>query len=296
MARFNCFNSMRKNADSRGSIAWGKNAGALMFAAILIVCSIAVGCSSDQPKPTSSNNQIPVAQTPNPIVASNTPAPVVEEVKPAPKKIVHKRPPTLTYADKTTGVSFEYPRRYMLKTGEDADKLVTSIPLPMDFTQPGGTTLASLELPGSVYNGNDLAAAFFNVSANQSLTEEQCGSFAVPGSSDPADPSIQAASEPSKLILGDMEMLGTETVSGEGTRQSDAKYFHVYENGACFEFTLNVTTVAPDSELALKHVDREKAFQQMERILASVKIAPVEAPAVTAAAPATPAAQETPAQ
>jgi hypothetical protein len=299
MARFNTFQSVRKMQGFCNSIAWGKHAGALAFAAILIVCSVAVGCSSESPKAVNSNNQIPVSPNSNPIVATtNSPAPVAEAPKPVPKKIVHKRPATLSYEDKNSGISFVYPRRYMLKTGDDAGKLVSSIPLPMDFTQAGGVTVAAVELPGTVYNGNDLAAAFFNVNLNKSLSEEQCGSFAIPqpSSTDSERPAIQAASEPSKLTLGDMEMFGTEAVSGDGPRQSDVKYFHIFENGACYEFALNVTTLAPESELALKHVDREKAFQQMEKILATVKINPIALQEVTEAAPSTPAVQETPAQ
>ena len=37
---------------------WGNNASTLFFAAVLIVCSVTVGCSSDKPKPVTSNNQI----------------------------------------------------------------------------------------------------------------------------------------------------------------------------------------------------------------------------------------------
>ena len=42
--------------------------------------------------------------------------------KPVHKKTVRKAAPTVTYDDKTSGVSFQYPRRYSLKTGEAADK------------------------------------------------------------------------------------------------------------------------------------------------------------------------------
>ncbi len=87
MTRINCFSSaskiaenkiaVRKISESRKSITWGKNTGALMFAALLIVCSLTVGCNSDKPKPVSSNNQIPVTQNPTPdtMISSNTPAP-----------------------------------------------------------------------------------------------------------------------------------------------------------------------------------------------------------------------------
>ena len=87
-------------------------------------------------------------------------------------------------------------------------------------------------------------------------------------------------------MLGDLELRATEAVSGEGTRQSDSKYFHVFQNGACYEFALNVTTVASTRWLT-KHVDRDKVFDRLEKILATVKINPVT-PEVTAETPATP--------
>jgi hypothetical protein len=56
MNRIN-INELRNTAENR-SVAWGKpvvkNTGALLFAAVLIVCSVTVGCSSDKPKPVSS--------------------------------------------------------------------------------------------------------------------------------------------------------------------------------------------------------------------------------------------------
>ena len=97
----------------------------------------------------------------------------------------------------------------------------------------------------------------------------------------------------SKLLIGDMELRATEAVSGQGTRQSDSKFFHMYQNGACYEFALNVTTDASEEGL-VKHVDRDKVFNRLEQILATVKINPV-APEVTAEAP-TPSAPSTPAQ
>ncbi|HUO26595.1 MAG TPA: hypothetical protein VMU61_13090 [Candidatus Aquilonibacter sp.] len=331
MARFH-FNAVRKIASTHDSVAWGKintytknlrgSGEALLFAAVLIVCSLAVGCSSDKPKPANTTSPAQVAENTMPAATPSVPASLVqaETPKPVHKRIVHRRPPTLSYADKSSGVSFEYPRRYDLMTGDDAGKLVSSIPLPMNFVQPGGVALAAVELPGRVYNANDLAAAFFNVSVNKNLTAEQCGEFLPPGqpepassqanpaspeanpsaqpvnsatasdSSTPAEPPAQTVAQTSKLILGDLELAGTEAVTGEGTRQSDAKYFHVFQNGACYEFAVNVTTSAPDSQLVMKHVDREKAFQQLEKILATVKIGPVATPEVAATAPTTPVA------
>jgi hypothetical protein len=331
-------NAIRNTASS---ITWGKNiagdVSAYIFAAVLIICSVTVGCSSDKPKPVTSNNQIPVTQTPNP---APMPAPVTQaESKPAAKKPVqHKKPATVNYADKSYGVTFEYPRRYAIETGDAATQLVASNPLPMNFVQPGGIALAAVELPETNYVNTDFSSAFFNVSVHKTLSADQCTEFAVPqpksmakseettpspstdmskqeatkqdsttkpdsssASSQPAPSTESAPSKPwddsnlsSKLLVGDMELRATEAVTGEGTRQSDSKYFHIYQNGACYEFALNVTTDASEEGL-VKHVDRDKVFNRLEQILSTVKINPVVAPEVAAEAQ-TPTPAETPAQ
>ena len=324
--------NVASNTENR-FLTWGKNASALAFAALLIIVSVTVGCSSDKPKPVKSDNQIPVTQ-PQPQMQP-MPAPVMQaENKPAPKKpVVHKKPATVNYTDKTYGVTFAYPRRYAIETGDAASELIQTNPIPMNFVQPGGVALAAVELPETGFINTDFSSAFFNVSVHKSLTADQCGEFVVPQSkpvatSDTAATPTEVAkidvakqdsapltksdtqpiattdqpksstsvSEPSsnsKLMLGDIELRATEAVTGEGTRQSDSKYFHVYQNGACYEFALNVTTDA-SAEGLVKHVDRDKVFNRLEQILSTVKINPIT-PDVTAEAPA-PAAQQTPAQ
>jgi len=94
-------------SNTESFLTWGKNASALFFAAVLIICSVTVGCSSDKPKPVSSNNQIPVTQPQ--AQAQPMPVPMLQaENKPTPKKpVAHKKPATVNYTDKTYGVTFE---------------------------------------------------------------------------------------------------------------------------------------------------------------------------------------------
>ena len=308
-----------RNAESR-SLAWERKASVLVFAAVLIICSVTVGCSSEQPKPASSNNQIPATatQSQQPMTAPISQA----ESKPAAKKpVVHKKPASANYTDKTYGVTFEYPRRYAIETGDAAAELLMSNPVAMNFVQPGGVALAAVELPETGFVNTDFSSAFFNVSVHKNLSADQCNEFAVRKAkpetkSENATPSNEAGKQEStaksdaqsattetkpstetasnsKLMVGDMELRATEAVSGEGTRQSDSKYFHVYQNGACYEFALNVTTDASAGGL-VKHVDRDKVFTRLEQILATVKINPVT-PEVTAEGPST-AVPQTPAQ
>jgi hypothetical protein len=307
------------------SLAWDTKASALVFAAVLIIVSVTVGCSSEKPKPESSNSQIPVTQPQPPTQPMPTPVTQAEN-KPAPKKpVVHKKPATVNYIDKTYGVTFEYPRRYAIETGDAASELIQTNPVPMNFVASGGVALAAVELPETGFLNTDFSSAFFNVSVHKNLTADQCTEFAVPqpkeavksettapsaevgkdAKQDPApktdaQPALKTETKPSseptsnsKLMVGDMELRATEAVTGEGTRQSDSKYFHVYQNGACYEFALNVSTDA-SSEGLVKHVDRDKVFNRLEQILSTVKINPIT-PEVTAEAPS-PAATQTPAQ
>ncbi len=338
-------NVVRSNAENR-FLTWGRNSSTLVFAAVLIICSVTVGCSSDKPKPVTADNQISMTQPQ--LQPQAMPAPIVQtESKPAPKKpVVHRKPATVNYSDKSYGVTFEYPRRYAIETGNAASEVVQTNAIPMNFVQPGGVALAAVELPETGFQNTDFSSAFFNVSVNKALTADQCTEFAVPqpkvivqsesapasvvsnavtpnevakqdsasksdaqltpsqtatnsdqtssGQPNTVKPSTDSASN-SKLMLGDLELRATEAVSGEGTRQSDSKYFHVFQNGACYEFALNVTTDASGDGL-VKHVDRDKVFNRLQQILATVKINPIAAPEVTAEVPAPAAPSETPAQ
>ena len=306
MNRINLFRKASRTTPlTLNSVAWGKKnfdtTSTLIFAALLIACSVAVGCSSDKPKTVSSTNESPIAQSTPPITTNQTltPATPVQQAatKPVHKRVVHKVPATITYADKISGVSFQYPRKYSLKTGDAATELVSTSPIPTDFVQPGAVTIAAVALPESDYPDSNLAAAFFNVSVNKSLTADQCSEFSVP-QPDPVStnaPTVEAAAQVAtppiskatigKLMIGDMELQSTETdadaTTTTGPRKQASKYYHVFQNGACYEFALNVATTTPKSdpnqESSAKPINRDEVFQRLEKVLATVKIDPVQA-------------------
>ncbi len=122
----NPFRSLGHQA-ARSSATWGKKTSALIFAAVLIVCSVTVGCSSDTTNrnPSARTTRFP-CRSPR---ARSSPCPRLScrpTTKPAPKKVVHKKPATVNYADKTYGVTFEYPRRYAIETGNAATELLAA--------------------------------------------------------------------------------------------------------------------------------------------------------------------------
>jgi hypothetical protein len=239
------------------------------------------GCSREDAKP--------VASSPNTVTFNPAPAPVPPSVpttqtvaKPV-KKVVKKPPTTVTYNDPNYGVSFRYPRKYTLMGSDNNDQtrdLMEQEQVAMNFVQSGGLAVAKVEVPKGTFLGSDLSYAAFNLNVNKTLTEDECYQFALPG----ADGADSPAASPSKVKLGVMEFQEVENLSGPVTRQSDAKYYHVYDNDACYEFALGLET-EDGTEEELTPVNREEVFQKLEKILASVKIKPQATAAQTAAAP-----------
>ena len=126
------------------------------------------GCSKGTTKVTSQNPVTPIS-TPS----VTAPAPVVStagistDIKPVRKHVVQKKAPTATFSDPINGVSFRYPKTYVVKTGtEPSLDLAGMGPLQMNFVQPGGSNVAAVELPKNMYPGTDFNSAFFSVSVN----------------------------------------------------------------------------------------------------------------------------------
>ena len=229
---------------------------------------------SNQPAVSASIPNVP-AQTSAPAPAA-TPAPGE-----TPKKVVHKRAAIVTYKDSDHGLSFRYPWQYGLKTGERAYLDWGSLgPVPMNFVQDGGVTLAAVELPTGYFPDTNLKSAFFNVSVNNKLNAEECGQFAMPTHLDNDDDSQPAT--PTKVKVGDTDFDTLEVYGEADDNQADAKYFHTFQNGACYEFALGVGTESIGDDDSVKQVNPDRVFHRLEKILATVHINSEPAPEVQA--------------
>jgi hypothetical protein len=242
-----------------------------------VVLFMAVSCSKKSDTNTKISAPIaPAVQNPAPTTASA----VVPEV---PKKAVKKhRPTTATYVNGSYGVSLTYPRRYSLQS---ADKL-KGMPVESAFAKSGAAEIASLDMPDGLYPETDFSSALLNISVNQGMTADECGKFATlsndavntkPGEAvQSAKPATEAA-KPETIKLGSNEFSEVEQMNGSGERQSDTKYYHLFKNGGCYEFALDVeTSRKPDDDLA--QVDRGKVFHQLEKILSTARIKDLELP------------------
>lgn len=286
-------------------------AGALIFTGLVGGLLLETsGCSRTQSKSDIQAPQVQVASQSIPAPAVAQPSTVASTQAPAVKKVVKPRKPTtVLYSDSVSGVSFQYPKKYALKTLNDAKpepakqdatkqgstKQDAALPpFDMNFVQAGGVELASVSLPKSFYPGTDLASASFKVSINKSLTAEQCGQFTLLQLASTDDLAVQ----PTRMKLAGMDLVEMEAISGSDAQQSDAKYYHRFENGTCYEFALGLEMQSGTADDEVVPVDRDSVFRRLERILATVKITPVPASATDEAAatvrPAPPVANAAP--
>jgi hypothetical protein len=241
-----------------------------------IVLFMAVSCSKKSD--TTTKISAPVA----PAMQSPTPATASAVVPESPKKTVKKhRPTTATYVNGNYGVALTYPRKYSLQS---ADKQKEA-PVQTSFAKPGAVEIASLDMPDGLYPDTDFSSALLNISVHQGLNEEECGQFAAQSNdavkSTEADPFTKPADsvKPAAIQLGTNQFTEIEQMSRSGDRQSDLKYFHLFKNGACYEFALDVETSRKTDE-DLAQVDRSKIFKQLEKILTTARIKEVELPGV----------------
>jgi len=198
---------------------------------------------------------VPVQQA---VTASAQTTPVTPVPETPKKKAVKKsRPANATYVNSTYGVSFSYPRKYSLQSG---DKLAA---LPVTYLKDGSVAIAAVDMPADSYPETDFTAALLNVSVSKDMTSDECMQF--------NQPSKAAGDVKSTIVkLGANEYSVFEQINGEGDNKSDLKYFHLFKNNSCYEFALAVNTTDKPEDLA--QVDHGKVFQQLEKILTTARI------------------------
>jgi hypothetical protein len=276
MEHKNSFEPENKNSFGRASKAMrhtlGLGVALTMVASTALAVSFAIaldGCSS-----TGKNKNVPVSGTSGTILPavpntnSNLPdAPSVAASKTGKKKSA-VWVSTISYKDAEDGVSFRYPRTFKQLPPLTEDGSPLPDPLPMNFVQPGGVTLATIGQTG------DPSSSFFKVSVNRGMTQEKCFQFSTPSpeavkSNPPVDPS-----DGSIPVLASVRGVQYSRVEN-ATEQTDVKYFHHFvqgtagnQIGACYEFALGVEEVPNNT----KPVDYMAAFDKLERILTTVNI------------------------
>jgi hypothetical protein len=255
---------------ARSSISF--NGLILGTTALALLALAVIACSREAHKLTSTAANVPKLPA-QPLVAPMpaAPAPLVAtaDAKPVVKKSAHKRPDKVVYKNDVYGVSFQYPRRYALKTGDEAIiDWFGSQPVGMNFADGGGVAVAAVELPRGLYPGTDYRDAFFTVSVNRNLSEAQCSQFAETDSADTDEEPVA----PSNVNFGGQVYSQTSVFDGKAFEQAYGRFYHVFNGGACYEMALGLETAGYGAVEGVTPVDRDEVFHKLESMLASVRL------------------------
>jgi hypothetical protein len=262
--------------------------GSTLFAVTVlsgVFLLITNGCSKGPAKVASQSPANPISAVPTAPTPVVNQAAVPRETKPVHKHVVQKKAPTATFSDPINGISFRYPKTYVLKTGSEPSLDISGTgPLQMNFTQPGGSNVAAIELPRNSYPGTNFSSAFFSVSVNPELSESECSQFAFPLTLHPEnDPASPSKASSSKVKVGGNEFSMAEEIGSDktvdGPKDPNVKYYHRFENGNCYEFSMGVSTMASVGD-DVKSVNHEQVFKKLGQIMATVKIEPAVVPEV----------------
>jgi len=286
MTNFQQFPHKTNNNSGATLSSWSRQQKIAMIAGFVILGFLIAlsACSKAAPKTALVGISSPDTQT-STAAAAPTPTATPEPATPVAKKKTHKKRPAsiVTYSDPKTGVSFRYPRKYELASGDKIQPAIDGLgPVPMNFVQPGGASVAMVAVPPTTYPGTDLTTAFFHVNVNRSLSEKECSEFAFVDASNADGEPVDAE----KLRVGSAYMEKTSNFAGDAMKQGETQYYHRYENGACYEFILGLGTAGYGTEDGVEAVNHDEVFGKLEKILASVKIQPVEQEQVVAKTPA----------
>jgi hypothetical protein len=266
-------------------------AGSLVAAALVATLTLGTNGCSKSSKPAIASPSSPMASVPQtmPVPASIAPSTMAAKAVSKPVKRASRQRTFSTYKNADYGISFRYPKAYRLMKDDKANLEWAGLgPVEMNFVQAGGATLAAVRLPDGMYPGTDFASAFFTVAVNSKLTAKACEQFAFEDGKHAAaglseDDMDQARPvEPTKVKTGAAEYTEAESTGGESMKHADAKYYHVFQNGACYEFALGLET--KDAEENVKPVDSNAVFGKLNWMLSTVKIETAGIPAKTAPA------------
>jgi hypothetical protein len=180
------------------------------------------------------------------------------------------------FASHKYGVAWQYPRTYVLRKGANANlDLYGHAATESAFAAPGGSALATVIIPARVYAGTDFKAAAMTARVNAQISEEACGQFRRASFDTGEDVALAASPE----TVGTIDYAAAEVDAGDvvdGASATSEKFYHVYENEACYEFAVRVSMggAAADKPGA-SHLDKDDVFDRLSEILTSVTIVPV---------------------
>ena len=219
---------------------------------MLILCALWFsGCRSSHANPA------PARQSP---AKSQTPA------ASAPKHPPHDSTFSV-YNNPAYGVSFRYPRNYLLEEAFDSeDPSTLKIQQELVERQPGSIFVATMTIPPDAHPNTTFRSGTLQLVVNPVVTRETCQSFAAP-----EDEAFTSGSTSVQGTTLDWRQRGS---AAAGTGFLDRDYAG-FSSGTCYEFFLEIITGSnPERDPRIKDADDVKIMRQLDKIVSSLQIHP----------------------
>jgi hypothetical protein len=198
------------------------------------------------------------ALTPQP--ARATPQPSATELAHEAQKARELKTRSLQlYAGPDYGISFSYPRSFILK--ESSDLADDDNPLLHQRTDgsPNQQLLARIELPDNLYPRTDFLAAYLSLSVNPTLTGEQCAQSI----------GVEEEGEPGTVVINGTPFRSLQTSSDADGTHDLLREYSAFTGGVCYEIELGVITVNDGSIAPVNH---DRVFSRLDAILRAIRI------------------------
>jgi len=170
-----------------------------------------------------------------------------------------------TYHKPDYGVSFRYPRNYLLEEGFDSeDPSILNAQQEIAARQPGSILVATVTIPPDAYPHTTFRSGTLQLVVNSTATRETCQSFAVS-----LDDAYTFGLTSIQGVTFNWRQRGSAAM-GTGTLNRD---YAGFSGETCYEFFLEVVTGSnPDLDPGVKDADETKIMRHLDKIVSSLQI------------------------
>jgi hypothetical protein len=235
----------------------GKTCAVILFGALAAATTIA--CSGSQKVAKASTK--PAGQDIGPALVQSAGPVAPQLAMVAVKKIPADRPvesKLIAYKSRDYGVSFQYPWQYAYLNAKTIANGDPSLQTKSDGSD-SQFTLARVEIPKGFYPDTNFDSAYFSLSLNQDLGQQECE----------ATLGQQKEKIATENING-MDFRWTEADSGGHGSAARIRNYIAFANGTCYELETGVKT--KNEKGLAREVNIEQVVSRLDSILQSVTI------------------------
>ncbi len=235
------------------------NRRALLLLGTIATVLAAVACTN-KPKPSTNSEKLVGAMVRPAAMETSTTA----VLKPASAEVTEKASPAekpaakpITFKSRDYGVSFVYPWQYTFLNAKSVAKGDESL-RPKPDGSDSQFTLARIEIPKGFYADTDLKNAYFTLSLNQDIAEQDCVASVSP------DKNGEVRNE----SINGVNFRWMEMENGGRGRASKIRNYVSFANDTCYEVEMGVNT---ESDGISREVDPDQVMRRLNAILKTVR-------------------------